>query len=155
MRCLSSTGELISALAITALLPVLANNPYFFGAELLDAPINVISAIILLGSICPFCALLGYLTPSLIGRIRRRRAGGCREGLMRSMSLVAFWGPLFRLLCFIAQLSERYVIDPARPARFSFFGSFFQIPTPMAALGWGWAHRKWALVWSSFCAEDF
>ena len=57
---------LISALAIAALLPVLANDPRLIAASYLPGAVDVWSVLILLGSICPFCAMLGYLTPGLI-----------------------------------------------------------------------------------------
>ncbi len=73
-----SNGTLFSALAITAFLPVLANNPRFIVEKYWVGEIDPASALILLGSICPFCALLGYLTPSLIDEYsasQPRRAG--------------------------------------------------------------------------------
>ena len=74
----SSKGRLFSALAITAFLPVLANDPRILFEQFWNGNIDPTSALILLGSICPFCAFLGYLTPSLIDEYsagQPRRAG--------------------------------------------------------------------------------
>jgi spermidine synthase len=73
-----SMANLISALAITAFLPVLVDDPRIVVEQFWAFDINPVSAILLLFSICPFCALLGYLTPSLIDEFaagQPRRAG--------------------------------------------------------------------------------
>jgi spermidine synthase len=74
----NSKGGLFSALAITAFLPVLADDPRIVLEQFWISDIDPVSAFILLGSICPFCALLGYLTPRLIDEYsagQPRRAG--------------------------------------------------------------------------------
>jgi spermidine synthase len=75
---ISSKDRLFSALAITAFLPVLAGDPRLVVERYWTFDIDPASAFILLGSICPFCALLGYLTPGLIDEYaagQPRRAG--------------------------------------------------------------------------------
>src|SRR5450631_2646591 len=73
-----SKGTLFSALAIAAFLPVLVNDPRILSEQFWSGSIDPASALILLGSICPFCALLGYLTPGLVDEYaagQPRRAG--------------------------------------------------------------------------------
>jgi spermidine synthase/MFS family permease len=74
----SSKVQLFFALAITAFPPVVAGDPRIVSEKYWNFDIDPVSAIILLGSICPFCALLGYLTPSLVDECaagQPRRAG--------------------------------------------------------------------------------
>jgi spermidine synthase len=73
-----SKNKLFSGLAITAFLPILVNDPRVVIEHYWTSDIDPFSAIVLLGSIAPFCALLGYLTPGLIDEYavgQPRRAG--------------------------------------------------------------------------------
>lgn len=73
-----SVSVLMAVLAISAFLPVLLNDPRIVELRPLNYDISPRSALFLLGSICPLCAALGYLTPSLIDRYaagQPRRAG--------------------------------------------------------------------------------
>lgn len=73
-----SKDRLFSALALTAFLPVLVNDPRLVVENFWSINIDPDSAFVLLGGICPFCALLGYLTPGLIDEYaagQPRRAG--------------------------------------------------------------------------------
>jgi len=54
-------ARLMSLLVIAVFLPILACDPRFVKMDWV-ASINAISAIIVLASLCPFCAILGYLT---------------------------------------------------------------------------------------------
>ena len=150
---LSSTGELISALAITALLPVLANNPHFFGADYWTASIDVSSVIILLGSICPFCALLGYLTPSLIDEYAAGDPAVAGKAYAVNV-LGCILGPLFACYVLLPQLSERYALILLGLPFFIFWFFFFKSQLQWQRWGLGLAIGV-ALVWSSLCAEDF
>jgi spermidine synthase len=74
----ASKALLFSALAIAAFLPVLMCDPRIVVERYWDGNINPFSAFLLLGSICPLCALLGYLTPGLVDEYaagQPRRAG--------------------------------------------------------------------------------
>jgi spermidine synthase len=62
-KTVRSTAELIAMLAVAAFLPVVANDPRFVET---DHSMEFMSVVIILGSICPLCAILGYLTPKLI-----------------------------------------------------------------------------------------
>jgi predicted membrane-bound spermidine synthase len=60
-----ATAELVLLLGSASLLPVLLNDTRVVFAES-NAPIHPFSALVLILSICPMCALLGYLTPGLV-----------------------------------------------------------------------------------------
>ena len=64
-KSLWPAAKLIALLTIAVFLPILASDPTFVRMDLTESK-YVTSAIIVLASICPFCAVLGYLTPSLI-----------------------------------------------------------------------------------------
>ena len=77
-----SVASLISMLSVATFLPIVCNDTRFL-AEMSTVS-RLLSVAVLLLSICPLCALLGYLTPSLIDeylsrRSRRRRAGLCHK----------------------------------------------------------------------------
>src|SRR6185503_2229488 len=60
-----STPALIALLIIFAFLPILAADPRFVTMDLDFTP-HLASVLIVLASIFPFCAVLGYLTPGLV-----------------------------------------------------------------------------------------
>ena len=137
---LNSTGELISALAITAFLPVLANNPQFVVTDWWATSIDAISAIILLASICPFCALLGYLTPSLIDEYAAGHPTDAGQAYAINV-LGCILGPLFACYVLLPHLSERYALILLGLPFFVFWFFFCKSQVPMAALGIGTGHR--------------
>jgi len=74
----SSRGRVFLALALNAFLPVLANDPRLIAENYGNISIEPAGALVLLASICPLCALLGYLTPGLVDEYaagQPRRAG--------------------------------------------------------------------------------
>jgi spermidine synthase len=106
LKKVKSKAILFSGLAITALLPVLVNDPRMVIEEYWTINIHPLSAILLLGSICPLCALLGYLTPSLIDEIalgQPRRAGQAYAVNVLGCIL----GPLAGCYVLLPFLSER------------------------------------------------
>lgn len=148
-----STAKLIFALALTAFLPVLANNPRLVMAAYWTFDLDLKSVIILMGSICPFCALLGYLTPGLVDEFaagQPRRAGQAYAINVLGCIL----GPLFACYILLPLFSERYslilLILPFIAAGFMLRKSLPLLPR----LGLGLAIGL-ALVWSSFFSEDF
>ena len=95
--CVAPTSKLMALLAFASFIPIVVNDPRVTRHEVLLA----------LGSIVPFCGLLGYLTPSLIDRYSKdepRLAG--RAYAINVMGSVL--GPLV----------AGYVILPALGARF-------------------------------------
>jgi spermidine synthase len=98
---------LIAALAMLALLPVLVNDLRIVEANHWSPDIHLPSAVLLLASILPFCALLGYLTPGLIDEY----AGGnpTRAGRAYAINVLGcILGPLFACYVLLPRLSERF-----------------------------------------------
>lgn len=92
-----STPALLSLIAITSLLPIVANDARFGWHRVAVA----------LVSIFPFCALLGYLTPGLIDRYSRDDPG--RAGKAYAINVIgSVLGPLV----------AGYLLLPAIGARF-------------------------------------
>jgi spermidine synthase len=73
-----SVSALMAVLAIAPFIPVFVNDPRIADLHTLSYDISLKGALLLLASISPLCAALGYLTPSLIDRYaagQPRRAG--------------------------------------------------------------------------------
>jgi len=148
-----STEKLISALALTTFLPVLANNPKFVAQDFYAATPDALSIFILLGSICPLCALLGYLTPSLIDGFAAGQP--LRAGRAYAINVVGcILGPLFACYVLLPALNERHALILLSLPFFIFWLALCKsVPQP----------QRWRLglliciacVWSSFFAEDF
>jgi spermidine synthase len=142
-----------STLAITALLPVLANNPRFVVVNYWTYSIHIRSAMILLASIFPFCALLGYLTPSLIDKF----AGGHpkRAGQAYAINVLGcILGPLLACYLLLPNLSERYALVLLSLPLVAFH--FFLNKSAARWQRWGLSLTiAVALVWASFFSEDF
>jgi spermidine synthase len=120
---LGPLGRLIAALAITALFPVIINDMHYLNAPFWVEILDPRSAIILLASICPFCALLGYLTPRLIdGYAAGQPAKAGRVYAINVLGCIL--GPLFACYVLLPRLSERHaLILLALP--FLFYWPFF------------------------------
>ena len=144
---------LLAALAVLAFFPVLANNPRIVVADYWKPDIHLWSALLLLGSIAPFCALLGYLTPGLIDEY----AGGnpTRAGRAYAINVLGcILGPLFACYLLLPRISERYALI--------LLGLPFLIFCFRLRRGFS---RRWngalaailglALAWSAFGTEDF
>ena len=150
---LGPLGKLIAALAITALLPVMANDSRFVVAHYWMPSLDPMSAIIVLGSICPFCALLGYLTPRLIDEYAAGQPA--KAGRIYAINVLGcILGPLFACYVLLPHMSERYaLILLALPFLF-FWLCFFKSQTRRQRLVLGLAVVA-ALVWSAQFTEDF
>jgi spermidine synthase len=100
---------LIPALAVMVFLPVLVNNPRIVMANYWEDGIRWLSAILLLASIVPFCALLGYLTPSLIDE--STTGNPTRAGRTYAINVLGcILGPLFACYVLLPRLSGRYAL---------------------------------------------
>jgi len=133
------TAKLISFLTVAALLPILANDPRFIKANWMYV-INIVSAIIVLISICPLCAVLGYLTPSLIDEY----AAGDPAVAGRAYAvnvLGCILGPLFASYVLLPWISERYALILLS---LPFFVFYFL----------GWRFLSWWLRWGSGLAAS-
>lgn len=101
-----STAELVALLCIAAFLPVLVNDPRFVRANW-QWYADPVSVILILISLCPFCAILGYLTPSLVDDY----ASGSPETAGKAYALNVLGcilGPLFASYLLLPNISNRY-----------------------------------------------
>jgi spermidine synthase len=101
------TGTLLGLLSVTALLPVFLNSIVFVGRAWGNLTPDLRFMLPLLASIYPFCALLGYLTSSLMDRC----AAGLPDRAGRAYAvnvLGCILGPLFAGYVLLPWLSERY-----------------------------------------------
>src|SRR5581483_7848386 len=87
-----STAALLGWLVGAGFLPIVANDPRFAPPQIIG--IRFPSAAILLAAIFPFCALLGYITPSLIDE--RSRGNPRQAGRAYGLNILGcILGPLF------------------------------------------------------------
>lgn len=145
-----STASLISVLAIASFLPIACNDVRFL-TNTADVA-GYLSATVLLLSICPLCAALGYLTPSLIdeyslgdpaaaGRAYAINVTGC------------ILGPLAASYVLLPWLGERYglVVLGLPFLAFNLFGT----GTLSTWYRWGSGLTATAvLIWSLFYSVD-
>jgi predicted membrane-bound spermidine synthase len=102
------TARLMSLLVIAVFLPILAGDPRFVKMDWLVA-IDAISAIIVLASICPLCAILGYLTPSLIDEYAAGEPAVAGKAYAVNV-LGCILGPIFASYVLLPWISERYAL---------------------------------------------
>jgi spermidine synthase len=105
-RTLYPANLLLALLFVTALLPVLVNDPRFVTANWLYQP-DAFSVFLLLASITPFCGLLGYLTPRWIDEF----SGGAPAAAGRAYALNVvgcILGPLVACYVLLPWLNERH-----------------------------------------------
>ncbi len=101
-------AELIGWVTVAAFLPLLTNDSRFVEANWVGSP-DLISAAIVLAGICPFCAILGYLTPSLIDEYSAGRPADAGEAYAVNV-LGCILGPLFASYILLPWISERYAL---------------------------------------------
>ncbi len=150
--CPISTGKLIAVLAITAFLPVLVNDSRIVAAIWLGVR-NTFSVIVLLASICPVCALLGYLTPSLIDEYAAGQPTKAGQAYAINV-LGCILGPLFAGYILLPHLSERHALILLG---LPFFISYFFLchaQSRRQQLGWG-VLAAVVLAASVFLVRDF
>jgi len=103
-----ANGQVNEPSGCRSFFPILANDPRFVKTNWL-AEVDAISAIIVLASICPFCAILGYLTPSLIDVYA---AGDpAVAGKAYAINVIGcILGPIFASYVMLPWMSERHAI---------------------------------------------
>jgi spermidine synthase len=106
-----STPALIAGLTVALLLPVIVNDPRFVGSSyFIEQGIGGgLGAVLVLASICPLCAILGYLTPSLIDDW----AGGrpAEAGKAYALNILGcILGPLFASYVLLPAMTERHAL---------------------------------------------
>jgi spermidine synthase len=152
-----SISTLIGILAATALLPIFAVDPAAVKAVwVLDGGMYEESwraKVLILASICPLCAVLGYLTPSLIDQYSAGQPA--KAGKAYGINIVGcVLGPLFASYVLMPHMRERYGLILLTLPLFALFwvcaGNLSRtqrlvlIPVNIAAL-----------VWALFGAGDF
>lgn len=86
MNKLRSIQELFAFLAVTIFIPIVISDPRI-------VHVNIVGILIVLWSIFPFCAALGYMTPMLIDRYSEGRPG--RAGVSYAINIIgSILGPL-------------------------------------------------------------
>jgi spermidine synthase len=148
-----SMATLMSLLAVAVFLPILDNNPTFLEEHYWSGSINPLSALILLASICPLCALLGYLTPGLIDDYaagQPRRAGQAYAINVLGCIL----GPLVACYVLLPWVSERHALILLAAPFFAFWLLFCRSSSPLLRWIFGLAVGM-ALVASLFFTQDF
>lgn len=104
-----NSAVLIAWVCAAALLPVLANDVRWLRIVFWDPTPHLPSTLLLLASICPLCALLGYLTPSLIDH----HASGSPQpaGLAYAANVAGcILGPLLASYLLLPFISEKHAL---------------------------------------------
>lgn len=105
---LRPTAELLALVGAAACLPVLANDCRIVQADGQWDP-DLCSAGIVLASIWPFCALLGYLTPCLVDKYGR--GSPQRAGKAYGVNVLGcILGPLFAFYVLLPWIGERFAL---------------------------------------------
>jgi spermidine synthase len=145
-----ATTGVIFVLSIASFFPIVCNDLRFLtNSETFE---GYFSAGILLLSICPFCAALGYLTPSLIDEysLGDPAAAGCAYAINVTGCIL---GPLVASYILLPWLGERYgLVLLCLP-----FLIFSMATTGPASTWYRWPLRLSAtalLVWSLFYSVD-
>lgn len=154
---LFSVAELISFLAIAAFLPVLAIDPRLVLAKQDHVTgmymTNFISVVLVLASICPLCAVLGYVTPRLIDQ----HAAGqpASTGKIYAINILGcILGPLFASYILLPQVGERLALIILGLPFVLFFFLHFNSLTRIRRLILGLTVLTVA-GWSLFFSKDF
>jgi spermidine synthase len=146
------TWKLLAALAITAFLPVLVNDSRLVVANWLGNP-DAFSMMLLLASICPVCALLGYLTPRLIDDFACGQP--TKAGRVYALNVVGcILGPLFACYILLPHLSERHALIVLSLPFFIFYFALIRAEPRRRQLPWI-SLAAIALAASIFLVRDF
>lgn len=146
-------SSLMGLLAISAFLPVICDDLRFVPANFQTSAWHVVNALKLLGGISPFCALLGYLTPSLIDEYsagQPKRAG--RAYAINVLGCIL--GPLVSCYILLPSLSERHALILLALPFVAFWLTSYRAPSLKIRVAFG-AALAIALGWSVFVTEDF
>lgn len=103
-----SVAKLMSLLVVAVFLPILAGDPRFVKMDW-AGPIDPLSAVIILASFCPLCALLGYLTPRLIDDLSAGNPAIAGNTYALNV-LGCILGPLFASYLLLPFISERIAL---------------------------------------------
>jgi spermidine synthase len=152
-----STPALLALLAISALVPVLVNDPRFVQAESLPAiwmyQTHATKALLLLAGICPVCAVLGYLTPRLIDEYAAGQPAGAGSAYAINV-LGCILGPLCASYGLLPRFSERYTLICLGLPWAAFFWCCRKSLDRRLRLGSAFAVAT-VLLWALFVSGDF
>ena len=144
---------LIAALAVTALLPVVANDSRVLLALYWMPSPDPRSALLLLASICPFCAVLGYLTPRLIDGYAAGRPSDA--GKVYAINVLGcILGPLCACYLLLPRFSERHALILLATPFVVFWLLFLKSQTRRQFSLTGLAISA-VLVWALVFTEDY
>jgi spermidine synthase len=130
-----STPILIALLALAALLPIVATDPRFVTMDL-SFVLRPVSALIVLASIFPLCAILGYLTPGLIDKFSLGNPAAAGRAYAINV-LGCILGPLVASYLLLPRLMESSVLVLLTLPILVFYIFFWK------------ALRPWHRFWSS------
>jgi spermidine synthase len=151
-RRVCSLVVLICLLAVAAFLPALINDFRFMEPNWLGH-ISLISSVFLLASICPFCAVLGYLTPGLIdGYATGNPAAAGKAYAINVIGCIV--GPLFASYILLPWISERHALIFLSLPFTGFYLLLSRTLAPKRRWGWGLICGA-ALVWVLFFSVDY
>jgi predicted membrane-bound spermidine synthase len=123
-RTIRSSGELLVLISAAALVPVVVNDGRWVFAEY-GPHIYLTSVLALLVSICPFCGLLGYLTPKLVDEYAQGSPSQASSAYALNV-LGCILGPLIASYVLLPFVSERYTL----------------VALGLPLFGFAWACRK-------------
>jgi spermidine synthase len=122
-------AKLMAILIVAVFLPIVIDDPRLL-KMVWNQPMDPPSAIIVLASICPFCAALGYLTPGLVDAY----AGNdpTRAGNAYAINVAGcILGPLFASYVLLPQISEPVcLVILGVPFFIFYFTSWKSLPLP-------------------------
>ena len=147
-----SSARLMAFLVVSVFLPLLAMDPRFVTVDW-TRPIHGVSALIVLASICPFCAVLGYLTPSLVDNTGGGNPGPAGAAYAINV-LGCILGPLFACYILLPWLSERTALLLLSLPFFFFFLVGWKALRPTERLASA-AGTATIMGWALFFARDF
>lgn len=119
-----STPALIMLLVISAFLPIPAADPRFVTMDLNFVP-HLSSVLIVLASIFPFCAVLGYLTPGLIDTFSQGNPAAAGRAYAINV-LGCILGPLVASYILLPFLNERGALMLLSLPMLAFFVVFWK-----------------------------
>ncbi len=148
-----SLAGLLGFVCVAAVLPLFADE-ICFPFQRVDEPYaNPLSAVLLLVSICPFCALLGYLTPGLVDQY----AGGspAAAGSAYALNVLGcILGPLVASYLLLPRFSGRYALMVLVLPLFVFFVASLRGLPARRGLVFGFSVGA-ALAAATFFTRDF
>lgn len=147
-----SPAVLMAILIVTVFLPIVVEDPRYVTMTW-TGDMDVFSAILTLLSICPFCAALGYLTPSLVDEYSGDDPK--RAGTAYAINVAGcIVGPLFASYVLLPQVSEKLALLLLGAPFFLFFlPGRKSLPSPLGVLSISAA--IFILVYGVFVSQDF